>query len=57
MFSGLRRHDLRIDASLQADWGEGFAPTGHFSQPLLAPRSNWRRGDGDALPAWLLSVH
>ncbi|MBV8123820.1 MAG: AsmA family protein, partial [Paucibacter sp.] len=36
--NGLRRHDLRLDATPPADWGQRFSLQGHFKQPLLLHR-------------------
>ncbi|WP_036250536.1 hypothetical protein, partial [Methylibium sp. T29] len=34
--NGVRRHELRLDATPPAEWGERFSLRGHFTQPLLA---------------------
>jgi len=44
--NGLRRHDIRVDATPPADWGDRFTATGSFTQPLLARRGDWRRWSG-----------
>ena len=44
--NGLRRHDIRIDATPPVDWGDRFTATGRFTQPLLARRGDWRRWSG-----------
>ncbi len=44
--NSLRRHDLRIDATPPAEWGERFTLMAHFTQPLLAPSGDWRRWKG-----------
>ena len=44
--NSLRRHDIRIDATPPADWGDRFTATGAFTQPLLARRGDWRRWSG-----------
>jgi uncharacterized protein (TIGR02099 family) len=44
--NGLRRHELRLDATPPADWGRRFTLLGQFTQPLLARRGDWRRWDG-----------
>jgi uncharacterized protein (TIGR02099 family) len=46
--NGLRRHDIRIDATPPTDWGERFTAVGRFTQPLLARRGDWRRWGGTA---------
>jgi uncharacterized protein (TIGR02099 family) len=42
----LRRHDLRLDATPPAEWGERFSLNGRFVQPLLAHAGDWRRWSG-----------
>ncbi|WP_428415855.1 YhdP family protein [Methylibium sp.] len=55
--NGVRRHELRLDATPPAEWGERFSLRGHFTQPLLARSvegqggllarpGNWRRWVG-----------
>jgi uncharacterized protein (TIGR02099 family) len=44
--NGLRRHEFRLDASPEADWGDRVALRASFVAPLLARRSDWRRWDG-----------
>ena len=44
----LRRHDIRIDATPPADWGDRFSLIGRFTQPLLARSGDWRRWSGQA---------
>lgn len=44
--NGLRDHDLRIDATPPAGWGERLSLQGRFSQPLLAQPGEWRRWSG-----------
>ncbi len=44
--NSLRRHDLRIDATPPAEWGERFTLMAQFTQPLLAPSGDWRRWKG-----------
>jgi uncharacterized protein (TIGR02099 family) len=44
--NGLRRHDLRLDATPPPEWGERLSLRAHFTQPLLAPAGDWRRYDG-----------
>ncbi|MEP7297759.1 MAG: YhdP family protein [Burkholderiales bacterium] len=46
--NGLRRHEMRIDATPPAEWGDRFSATGRFTQPLLARRGDWRRWSGSA---------
>ncbi|MBA4177415.1 MAG: TIGR02099 family protein [Leptothrix sp. (in: Bacteria)] len=46
--NGLRRHELRVDATPPPPWGERFTLQGDFTQPLLAPASQWRRWSGEA---------
>ncbi len=46
--NGLRRHEIRLDATPPAEWGERFTVTGRFTQPLLARRGDWRRWSGTA---------
>ncbi len=36
--NGLREHDVRIDATPPAGWGERFSVRGRFVQPLFAPQ-------------------
>jgi len=45
--NGLRHHDIRIDATPPADWGDRFSLTGRFTQPLLARSGDWRRWSGE----------
>lgn len=44
--NGVRRHELRIDATPPADWGRRFALRGRFTQPLAARPSEFRRWRG-----------
>ena len=46
MRNGLRTHDLRLDATPPLDWGDRFQLTGLFTQPLMAPASQWQRWSG-----------
>ena len=46
--NGLRSHDVRLDATPPAEWGERFSLRGRFSQPLLARSGDWRRWSGTA---------
>ena len=43
-----RRHELRLDATPPAEWGERFSLTGRFRQPLLSlHKGRWRDWDGE----------
>ncbi|MFM9916067.1 MAG: YhdP family protein [Rhizobacter sp.] len=44
--NSLRHHDVRIDATPPAVWGERFSVTGRFTQPLLAESADWKRWRG-----------
>ncbi len=44
--NGLRRHDVRLDATPPAAWGERFSIQGRFTQPLLHGRGDWRHWNG-----------
>jgi uncharacterized protein (TIGR02099 family) len=44
--NGLRRHELRIDATPPEGWGSRFSLRGQFTQSLLARRSDWQRWSG-----------
>jgi len=44
--NGLRRHDLRLDATPPAEWGERFSLRARLTQPLLARSGDWRRWNG-----------
>ena len=46
--NGLRQHNLRLDATPPAQWGDRFSVVGRFTQPLLARRGDWRRWSGTA---------
>ena len=51
--NGLRRHDIRLDATPPAVWGERFTLQARFTQPLMAGSGDWRRWSGSlhaALP-------
>ncbi|MBP7564443.1 MAG: TIGR02099 family protein [Burkholderiaceae bacterium] len=42
-----RRHDMRLDATPPADWGERFSVVGRFRQPLFSGRAGqWDTWDG-----------
>lgn len=43
----LRRHDMRLDATPPAEWGQRFSLVGQFRQPLLlARRGQWQNWVG-----------
>ena len=42
----LLRHELGIEATPEAAWGDRFSLTGSFGQPLLARAGDWRRWSG-----------
>lgn len=46
--NGLRQHELRVDATPDAAWGERFSLRGRFTQPLLARAGDWERWSGNA---------
>lgn len=46
--NGLLHHELRLDATPDADWGQRFSLRGRFTQPLLARAGDWRRWSGNA---------
>ncbi|MBC7730522.1 MAG: TIGR02099 family protein [Bacteriovorax sp.] len=46
--NGLRNHEMRLDATPPADWGDRFIAIARFTQPLLARGSDWRRWSGEA---------
>ncbi|MEO8312001.1 MAG: YhdP family protein [Caldimonas sp.] len=46
--NGLREHDVRLDATPPAGWGDRFSVRGRFAQPLFARSSDWRRWSGRA---------
>lgn len=45
--NSLRAHDLRLDATPPADWGERFSLRGKFTQPLLARSGDWEGWTGE----------
>ena len=49
--NGLRHHELRLDATPPAVWGDRFSIAGRFTQPLLAASGDWRRWDGSLFAA------
>ncbi len=53
--NSLRRHDLRIDATPPAVWGERFTLMAQFTQPLLAPSGDWRRWKGTLFASFPLA--
>lgn len=42
----LRRHELRIDATPQAAWGDRFSLRARLVQPIVARSGDWRRWRG-----------
>jgi uncharacterized protein (TIGR02099 family) len=44
--NGLLQHELRLDGTPDAAWGERFSLRGRFTQPLLARSGDWRRWSG-----------
>lgn len=44
----LLRHDLRLDATPPAAWGDRFSINARFAQPLLARAGDWHRWTGTA---------
>jgi len=44
--NGLRSHDLRIDATPPADWGDRFTLRARTHQPLFSYAGDWRRWTG-----------
>ena len=46
--NGLLSHDMRLDATPPPEWGDRFTLTGRFTQPLMAPASQWQRWSGSA---------
>jgi uncharacterized protein (TIGR02099 family) len=44
--NGLRHHDLRIDATPPAEWGERFSLRGRLNQPLVGRAGDWRHWRG-----------
>ena len=45
--NSLQRHQFRLDATPEADWGEPFSLRGQFRQPLLSLREgNWSEWSG-----------
>jgi len=46
--NGLRRHDLRLDATPPPEWGDRFSLRGQFTQSLLARAGDWQHWSGQA---------
>jgi uncharacterized protein (TIGR02099 family) len=44
--NGLRRHEMRLDATPPAEWGERFTLRGRFTQPLLTDSGDVSRWSG-----------
>jgi len=44
--NGLRSHDMRIDATPPADWGDRFTLRARTRQPLFSYAGDWRRWTG-----------
>ena len=44
--NSLRRHELRLDATPPADWGQPWRLQGRFTQPLLARAADFKRWRG-----------
>ncbi|MDH5539981.1 MAG: AsmA family protein, partial [Rhizobacter sp.] len=44
--NGLRRHDLRLDATPPPEWGERFTLRARFTHGLLARAGDWQRWSG-----------
>jgi uncharacterized protein (TIGR02099 family) len=44
--NGLRSHEMRMDATPPAEWGERFSLRGRFTQPLLTDSGDWNRWSG-----------
>lgn len=44
--NGLRRHEIRLDATPGGGLGDRFMLAGHFNQPLLARSGDWARWSG-----------
>jgi len=44
--NGLRRHEIRIDATPPAELGQRFSLRGRVTQPLLSRPADWRRWSG-----------
>lgn len=44
--NGLRRHEMRLDATPPGEWGERFTLRARFTQPLLTDSGDWSRWSG-----------
>jgi uncharacterized protein YhdP len=44
--SGLRSHEIRLDATPPVDWGSRFSLKGQFERPMMAPRAQWQTWSG-----------
>jgi uncharacterized protein (TIGR02099 family) len=44
--NGLRRHEMRLDATPPVEWGDRFSLRGRFTQPLLTDSGDWSRWSG-----------
>ncbi len=44
--NGLRRHELRLDATPPPEWGQRFGLRGRFTQTLLSRPSEWQTWNG-----------
>ncbi|CAG1017875.1 hypothetical protein BURC_02575 [Burkholderiaceae bacterium] len=44
--NGLRSHEMRLDATPPAEWGDRFSLRGRFTQPLLTDSGDWKRWNG-----------
>ncbi len=47
MRNGLLSHEIRLDATPPADWGDRFTARGRFTRPLLARAGDWQRWSGN----------
>ena len=46
--NGVRRHEMRLDATPPAGWGDRFSLQGSFTAPLLSRGADWRGWSGTA---------
>jgi uncharacterized protein YhdP len=46
--NGLRSHEIRLDATPPAEWGERFSLQGRFTHSLLRDSGDWRHWSGTA---------
>ncbi|WP_396267716.1 YhdP family protein [Ideonella sp.] len=44
--NGLREHEIRLDGTPPAEWGQRFSLRGRFTQPLFSRAGDWRRWSG-----------